>query len=173
MTGNASPRLRWVAETLAVKPDDRLLEIGCGQGVAVSLVCEKLAGGKVVAIDRSAKMVEMATKRNAECIAAGNAEIVTGAFPDVDLGDEQFTKIFASHINVFWRQPDRELAAVRSLLVPAGSFYLFSQPLDRAKIEESVNRALVNLECAGFIEVKTVSEDIDGGPIICVAARSA
>lgn len=37
----ASQRLAWVVDSLDVQPGDRLLEIGCGHGVAVSLIGEK------------------------------------------------------------------------------------------------------------------------------------
>ena len=41
-------RLRWAVSCLDVQPADRLLEIGCGHGVAVSLVCDGLDGGQIV-----------------------------------------------------------------------------------------------------------------------------
>jgi cyclopropane fatty-acyl-phospholipid synthase-like methyltransferase len=49
----AAERLVWAVEMLAVQPDDHLLGIGCGHGVAVSLVCEQLDTGTITAIDRS------------------------------------------------------------------------------------------------------------------------
>ncbi|MET9630757.1 class I SAM-dependent methyltransferase [Lentzea sp. NPDC006480] len=57
-----SERLRGVVDQLAIRPDDRVLEIGCGQGVAATMVCQLLATGTLTAIDRSTKMVEAATR---------------------------------------------------------------------------------------------------------------
>src|SRR5215203_4849544 len=70
MAGKASERFVWAVDTLEVRPADRLLEVGCGHGVAVSLVCERLTTGTITAIDRSPKMIEMARRRNREHVDA-------------------------------------------------------------------------------------------------------
>src|SRR5438067_8349809 len=73
MAGKASERFVWAVDTLEVRPADRLLEVGCGHGVAVSLVCERLTTGTITAIHRSPKMIEMARRRNREHVDAGRA----------------------------------------------------------------------------------------------------
>jgi ubiquinone/menaquinone biosynthesis C-methylase UbiE len=65
-------RLRSIVEQLDIRPDDRVLEIGCGRGVAATFVCERLVAGHLTAVDRSAKMIEAAMRRNAEYVEAGN-----------------------------------------------------------------------------------------------------
>ncbi len=122
---SASERIAWAVDTLAVQPSDRLLEIGCGHGVAVSLVCERLDGGRLVAIDRSAKMIDAATKRNQDHVAAGRASFVCAPFDQADLGDARFDKIFAIHVGVFsQRQPALELSIVANHLADGGRFHL-------------------------------------------------
>jgi trans-aconitate methyltransferase len=59
MASKPSERFVWAVDTLALDPVDRVLEVGCGHGVAVSLVCERLTSGRITAIDRSNKMIEM------------------------------------------------------------------------------------------------------------------
>ena len=79
MASKPSERFVWAVATLALHPADRVLEVGCGHGVAVSLVCERLTKGRITAIDRSAKMIEMAARRNREHVAGGRAVLKTVA----------------------------------------------------------------------------------------------
>jgi SAM-dependent methyltransferase len=132
MTSKAVPeRISWAVRTLDPAPDDHLLEIGCGPGVAVSIVCEALTGGRILAIDRSPTAIARATRRNADCIAAGKAVLRAAALESLQPADllehgQGFDKVFAMNVNLFWvHSPARELDLIRTVLQPGGSLFLF------------------------------------------------
>jgi ubiquinone/menaquinone biosynthesis C-methylase UbiE len=120
-----SERLRSVVEQLNVRPDDRVLEIGCGHGVAATLVCERLEGGHLTAIDRSAKMIRAAARRNAAHVEAGRAEFLVATLEDLDLGERRFDKIFAVRVGLFHRAPERARALAERWLAPGGKLFVF------------------------------------------------
>ena len=124
-----SERLRSVVEQVGFRPDDRVLEIGCGHGVAATLVCERLEEGRLTAVARSAKMIEAATRRNAAYVEAGRVEFLVADLEDLDLGDRRFDKIFAVRVGLFHREPERARSMVERWLAPGGEvFVLFDTP---------------------------------------------
>lgn len=130
----ASRRLEWAVERLGVEPGDRVLEVGCGHGVAVSLVCERLGGGRITAVDRSPKMIAMARERNRG--QAGKVTFVSAPIETADLGDEIYDKAFAVHVAALHR-PGPALDAVRGRLAPGGRLYLFSQEPEWTAAEDA------------------------------------
>ncbi len=118
MMWTMSERLRNVVDQLAIRPHDRVLEIGCGQGVAATMVCELLEGGTLTAIDRSVKMIETATRRNARYVVSGKAEFLIASLEDMNLGDRRFDVVFAVRVGLFHRDPDRAHALIRPWLAP-------------------------------------------------------
>jgi trans-aconitate methyltransferase len=168
----AAERLVWAVDTMGVGPTDRLLEIGCGHGVAVSLVCERLDGGSITAIDRSPTMIEMARKRNADCVAAGVASFQAAELRDADLGGARFDKIFAIHVGVFLRgRPARELAVIKRHLTPGDTLYLVDQPLVPDQAGPTVQRLSAVLEANGFRVGDVLVRDLAGGRVTCVVAQ--
>jgi ubiquinone/menaquinone biosynthesis C-methylase UbiE len=123
-----SERLRRIVEQLDIRPDDRVLEIGCGHGVAATFVCERLDGGRLTAIDRSPKMIEAATRRNAEYVAAGTAEFIVSTLEELDLGDRRFEVIFAVRVGLFHREPDRARRLAERWLAPGGTLRAIFDP---------------------------------------------
>ena len=120
-----SERLRVIVDGLGIRPEARVLEIGCGHGVAATLVCERLRSGRLTAVDRSPKMIEAAARRNAEHVAAGRAEFLVAALERLDLGDRRFDTIFAVRVGLFQREPERARSLAERWLAPGGALLAF------------------------------------------------
>lgn len=147
MSAGASERLAWAVDVLEVEPGDRLLEVGCGHGVAVSLVCERLSGGRIVAIDRSPKMIAAASRRNREHLACGRAVLETST-----------------------------LATVPTLLAPGGGLYLFNQApgwSDAGSARAFGRRLSGVLSEHGFNVDEVLTARLSPAPVVGVVARPA
>ena len=166
-------RLNWAVQVLAVDPADRLLEIGCGTGVAVSLICQKLVSGKIFAVDQSEAMIKKATSANLQHIASGRAAFQTVSLAEAEFGNERFNKIFAVNVNVFWQQPTRELEIIESLLNGQGILYLFYEPPLVSKAGEIVNKLTRVLPDNGFTVIDVLSKDLKPVPVVCVIAEAS
>ena len=124
-----SERLRAIVDRLDIQPHDRVLEIGCGHGVAATFVCELLAGGHLTGVDRSAKMVEAAARRNAAYVTAGKADFIVATLEELDLGERRYDKVFAVRVRLFHREPDRARQLAERWLAPGGRLTsVFDEP---------------------------------------------
>lgn len=160
-------RITAAIELVAPDPTDHLLEIGCGNGTAASLVCAQLERGHLVAIDRSAKQIDLATKRLQPYLAAGKVTLHTLALETASLHDAQFDKIFAINVNCFWLTAAKPLAVVRQLLKAGGTFFLFYQQPATATKRALAPTLHDNLAQSGFV----IQQEMTNGPTYCLASR--
>ncbi|WP_327677474.1 class I SAM-dependent methyltransferase [Streptomyces sp. NBC_00467] len=114
-------RIRWAVDLLDPGPADRVLEIGCGPGVAALLVCERLRTGRLLAVDRSAVALARTADRNAAHVAYGRLELRCTALGSLEVPDGLLDAAFAVNVNLFWtRSPATELALLARALRPDG-----------------------------------------------------
>jgi SAM-dependent methyltransferase len=143
---------------LDVAPDDQILEIGCGPGAAVALVCDRLDGGRITAIDRSATAIKRANERNAAHVNSGKAVLRHLDLAALHLPGRRFDKVFAVNVSTFWLRPaGPEWAVVKDHLHRHGVFHLFydTPAAGRARqIAEAVRAALTG---HGFSSTTTFS----------------
>lgn len=169
-------RLVWAVDALGLEPGDRVVEVGCGHGVAVSLACERLVTGHVTGIDRSAKMIAMATRRNARHVAEGRATFAAVPLERADLGDARFDVVFAFHVAAFWRHPAELLSVVGRHLAPGGTLWLFNQlPGWTGRGEPTAFAEEVGgvLRAHGFAVGEPLIGDPGGVPAVGVVGRPA
>ena len=128
-----SSRIANYVDRLPLRSDMRVLEIGCGPGVAARLISQRLATGTVLAIDRSATAIASAISGSADEIAAGRLEFRQSAVEDfaLELSDGLFDLAFAMRVGALdGRHPQleaRALAAIKAALRPDGLLLIDDQ----------------------------------------------
>jgi SAM-dependent methyltransferase len=138
-----SEGLGWTADVVAPSPSDRVLEVGCGHGVLVSLIAARLTTGLVVGIDRSARMIAAATRRNRPAIEAGRIRLMAAALTEADLEGQPFDVVVSFNVRAFWTSPAPEWNVVDRVLAPGGravvAWSLMGAEM-QAPVEEAVGR---------------------------------
>jgi SAM-dependent methyltransferase len=173
--GGIPDRISRTVDGLGLMPDDRILEIGCGPGVAAAMVCARLGGGHLTAIDRSATAVERTRGRIGHHERTGRATVVQadlvelGELPDLAPGGPPYDLVFAVNVNLFWTGPaTAELAVLRAGMRPGAVLHLcydFPTQAAAAKAEAGVTAALTD----GGFDVRTRTST----PVLHVMGRYA
>ena len=116
----ASERIAWAAEVVAPAETDRVLEVGCGHGVLLSLLAARVPAGEAVGVDRSATMIAAAARRNADAVATGRVRLITAALTSAELGGTPFDVVVSFDVRAFWTPPAVEWDVVARVLRPGG-----------------------------------------------------
>ncbi|THK35293.1 methyltransferase domain-containing protein [Ensifer sp. MPMI2T] len=163
-------RIGWVVDVLSPGASEQILEIGCGHGMAVAMVCDRLTDGRIVAVDRSATMIAAAKRRNAHHVAAGRAEFHTAELASADLSEACFDKAFALRVGVFARDdPTRELMVLARHLSPAGRLYLFHDEPSRSA-DDVARRLEAGVRGNAWTVEAVLTKRLDGCDVACVIA---
>ena len=142
----ADPCSRWIRRAqrraltaLELDESDRLLDVGCGPGVAVCEAAPLVA--RATGLDLSPAMVARARSR-ADGIP--NVEIVEGDSAQLPFPDGAFTAVLSTTSFHHYPEPDRALGEMRRVLEPSGRIAL-GRPQLRSPRHARRRRALPTL----------------------------
>ncbi|MGW6599957.1 class I SAM-dependent methyltransferase [Streptomyces sp. NPDC055036] len=110
----------WAIEHMEVRRSQRVLDIGCGGGMAVKLLSERTSQGFVAGVDYSAEMVRQSVLRNVDGVAAGRVELKQGDAGALPYDDASFDQVSAIETFYFWPDPMRGLSEAYRVLKPGG-----------------------------------------------------
>lgn len=153
-----------VLDVLALEPDMRLLDVGCGVGGPARTAAAR-HGCHVTGIDLSPDFVELARFLTGRLRMTAAVTFDVGSATDLPYPDGSFTRAMMNHAGMNIARKDQVFAEVRRVLEPGGLFAVYEQmptgdgeltyPLPWADDEASSfverrDRYVALLEDAGF-----------------------
>ncbi|MFC6656917.1 class I SAM-dependent methyltransferase [Roseibium salinum] len=132
MPNKISPRIADYVNALPLAPGLRVLEVGCGPGVAAREVSRRIGDGLIVAIDRSAKAISLAEEGSRAELQTGRLQFRNIAVENFELppGEEPFDIAFAMRVGALdGRHAELEQARARlkAALKPEGLLIIDSR----------------------------------------------
>jgi SAM-dependent methyltransferase len=169
-------RNRWAVQLLDVQPTDRVIELGCGPGVAIAALATRAVGGLVVGVDHSQVMIHQARCRNRAAIRAGRVRLVHMSVESLSISDGPFDAALAVNTVGMWPDPIVRLRELARLLRPGGRIALVSQPrcpgATAATSASAADELAGLLTEAGLEHLRTEMLDLDP-PAACVLGHTA
>ena len=118
MPHTISQRLLEIIDALPLKQGIRVLEIGCGTGVAAREIVNRIENSYVLAIDRSQKAIEQAIKSSQSEIKSGNLRFIQSDVETFELPDDEpkLDMAFAIRVGALdGRHPELEKQSLRKI----------------------------------------------------------
>jgi ubiquinone/menaquinone biosynthesis C-methylase UbiE len=142
-------------EYLNIQPGNHVLEIGYGSGRTIDLAAKAAVHGKIVGVDHSDVMHDVAAKRNRRWIDLGKAELFVGDAGNLHFEDESFDIVYSIHCIYFWDEPEAVLKEIYRVLKNKGKAAITvrtgTSVVYRKFADENIRKWLEN---AGFKDVK-------------------
>jgi ubiquinone/menaquinone biosynthesis C-methylase UbiE len=161
---------------LEVRPEDRVLEVGFGPGLAIERAAELASSGKVVGIDHSRLMLRQASRRNARAIAAGRVQLLLGPAERLPELPFRFDRVFAINVYQFWDEPVTVLRGLREVMKPGAAIAMTFQPRRRGATggdtRTGAERMATSLFDAGFEKVRVEILDMKPVDAACVLGQA-
>jgi ubiquinone/menaquinone biosynthesis C-methylase UbiE len=111
-------------QALDIQPNDHILEVGFGGGVALYKILKNIHGGFVAGIDYSPDMVKRGKSKFQKPIASGTMTLVEGNVASMPFNDTSFDKVCTVNTIYFWPDPTVGLEEILRVLKPGGQLVI-------------------------------------------------
>jgi cyclopropane fatty-acyl-phospholipid synthase-like methyltransferase len=175
--GSNRRRNEWTVELLGIAPEDRVLELGFGPGLALVAAARRAARGRVTGIDHSAVMVEQARRRLRQAGLESRVELRLGGLEQLATLAGPFDKIFSVNVVMFVPDKPALFARLHGLLAAGGRLATAYLPRHRGATAEDARRAgqdyAALMRGAGLADVTIEELPLKPVPAVCVVGARA
>ncbi|NLF89623.1 class I SAM-dependent methyltransferase [Candidatus Bathyarchaeota archaeon] len=143
----------WGLTHVAINPDFKILDVGCGGGKTVNRLVELAPNGKVYGVDYSPDIVAYASKLNKQDIEQGKVEIAEGQADRTGFPSGIFDLVTAVETYYFWPSLPDAFREILRVLKPCGKLLMINEMVkdgcydkEKAALIEKVHVHLFTLE---------------------------
>ena len=178
MNSRHSKLADWGLTHVAVKPNDTVLDVGCGGGRTVSKLAAFANGGKVFGLDYSDASLSVARKLNARQIEQGQVEIHEGSVLKLPFPTATFDLVTAVETHFWWTDVPAGVREILRVLKPGGTLLIIAEIYKGAQskmarlVEKHAPRSGIKVlspdehralfDDAGYMDVQIITEPEKG-----------
>ncbi|MDO5823419.1 class I SAM-dependent methyltransferase [Methanobrevibacter sp.] len=122
MNKGHTPVSLWGLKHLNIKPDDIILDVGCGGGININRMAKKAK--MVYGIDYSIESVNLSREVNRQEIYDGKVKVIEGNVASLPFEDNTFDIVTAFETVYFWPDIEKCFGEVKRVLKPGGIFLI-------------------------------------------------
>ena len=127
MNSRHSKLTDWGLSHIAMRPQNWVLDVGCGGGRTISKLAAIATTGKVVGVDFSDISVSVAKKLNARAIALGRVEIHEASVAELPFEANTFDLVTAIETHFWWPDLAAGLREVFRTLKPGATLVVIAE----------------------------------------------
>ena len=165
-------RNRQTVEMMSLNPYSRVLEIGCGPGLALAQCAETVTAGRIVGLDHSSVMIRQARQRLGSVSALPRVELLVGCIEQLADWPEAFDRIYSLNVIQFIGDKSEFFRQVFALLDQSGMCFTTYQPrLDNDNPDGAYQMAddvAQLMQESGFVRIERAQIDGVLPAAICV-----
>ena len=122
---------QWGLKAAGIQLTDRVLDVGCGGGKAISRILEETRR-EVAGVDHSPEAVKTARSVNRAAISSGRLRIVESSVESLPFRDGFFDVVTAFETTYFWPELQAALTEIHRVLNRGGRLVIANEFADRA-----------------------------------------
>ncbi|MEQ8248324.1 MAG: class I SAM-dependent methyltransferase [Alphaproteobacteria bacterium] len=168
-------RNKWTVDLLDIDATTRVLEIGCGPGLALNHAAARAHQGLVVGVDHSMTMLRQAARRNDAAVTAGRLALLLGSIDNLPAFQSTFDRIFSVNVVQFLDDKSAAFRTMYGLLAPSGVLATTYMPRSRnptrdnaLKMADVIANAMTG---AGFDSIRFEELVLKPVSAVCVVGR--
>jgi len=171
MARATAERNTWTIALLDIKPDNRILEVGCGPGALIHAIAEQTTETVIIGVDTSSVMLKQAIRRNAGFVQQRRVQLHHASALALPFAAAAFDIVVSANSVQLWSDQLAGIREMRRVLKSDGRIALIMQPVwvkANDEVKAIGNELLKLLSQAGFQSTSLAFKQMKPIGSVCV-----